>query len=190
MPIESVNWNQADELCQRLSAITGRSYRLPSEAGWEYACRAGTTGPFHVGPTITTDLANYCGTGGAVVGGSIASDTYLGVKYVSGAYGQGPAGIFRGTTTRPGTFPPNRFGLYDMHGNVWEYCIDSWSPSYSDALSDGSANLSGTIDSPRVPRGGCWSHNPAICRSAFRDNLDPGLPGWQGRIGLRVVCTA
>src|SRR5262249_14195218 len=157
LPVESITWNQAEEFCLRLAAITGRAYRLPSEAEWEYACRAGTTTPFNVGPTITPDFANYCGTGGAVCGDSdgksVASDTYNDVKYTSGAYGQGPVGISRATTTRPGSFPPNRFGLYDMHGNVWEYCLDKWTPSYADALMDGSAYLSGSRDSPRVLRG-------------------------------------
>ena len=89
LPVESVTWNEADEFCRRLSEIAGRGYRLPSEAEWEYACRAGTTGPFNVGPTITTELANYCGAGGAVCGDnngrSIASDVYDGVTYGSGA---------------------------------------------------------------------------------------------------------
>ena len=193
LPVESITWNQADEFCLRLAAITGRAYRLPSEAKWEYSCRAGTGTPFNFGPTITPELANYCGTGGAVCGDSggksVASDVYNDVKYGSGAYGQGPAGIFRGTTTRPGTFPPNRFGLYDMHGNIWEYCLDKWADSYADAPLYGTAYLSGPTDSPRILRGGSWSHNPAICRSAYRDGNDPSSSGWQGRIGLRVVCT-
>jgi formylglycine-generating enzyme required for sulfatase activity len=193
LPVESISWNEAEEFCLRLAAITGRAYRLPSEAEWEYACRAGTTTPFNFGPTITPELANYCGTGGAVCGESdgksVDSDVYNEVKYSSGAYGQGPAGIFRGTTTRPGTFPPNRFGVYDMHGNVWEYCLDKWSASYADAPLDGSANLSGPRNAWRRLRGGSWSHNPALCRSAYRDGVDPGFSGLQGRIGLRVVCT-
>ena len=122
-------------------------------------------------------------------GKSIASDLYAGVRYTSGAYGQGPVGIFRGTTTRPGTFPRNRFGLYDMHGNVWEHCLDKSSDDYSQSPLDGSANLSGPDDMPRILRGGSWSHNPAICRSAYRDHNVPWDPGWQGRVGVRVACT-
>ncbi len=153
LPVESITWHQAEEFCLRLTAITGRAYRLPSEAEWEYACRAGTMGPFHFGPTITPELANYCGTGGAVCGESdgksIASDTYNDQRYESGAYGEGPTGVFRGKTTPPGTFPPNRFGLYDMHGNVWEYCLDKWSANYADVPVDGSARA------PRTASGYC-----------------------------------
>jgi len=192
LPVESITWNQAEEFCLRLAEFTGRAYRLPSEAEWEHACRAGTISPFHFGPTITPELANYCGTGGAVCGESdgksIASDVYGETRYLSGAYGQGPIGVFRGKTTRPGTFPGNRFGLYDMHGNVWEYCFDLWSANYAEAPLDGSANLSGPSDGQRILRGGSWSHNPAICRSAYRDSIAPDYSGWQGRIGVRVVC--
>ncbi len=192
LPVETVSWYEADEFCRRLAEMTGRDYRLPTEAEWEYAARAGSTGPFNLGPTITTDLANYCGEGGAVCGESggksVASDVYDGVTYGSGADDQGPAGTFRGTTTARGTFTPNRFGLTDMHGNVWEYCLDMASPTYADAAADGSAYLAGSAGADRILRGGSWSHNPAICRSAYRDAISPDNPGWQGRIGLRVVC--
>ncbi len=191
LPVESITWNDADEFCLRLAALTGRNYRLPSEAEWEYACRAGSAGPFAFGPTLTPELANYCGTGGAVCGSSdgasVASDSYDGVRYGAGSYGEGPPGIFRGTTTRAGVFPRNAFGLYDMHGNVWEFCLDTATGSYADAPLDGSPDLEGPRD-VRILRGGSWSHNPAICRSAYRDSIAVSERGWQGRIGLRVVC--
>ncbi len=191
LPVESITWNQAEEFCRRLAAISGRAYRLPTEAEWEYACRAGTTTPFHFGPTLTPDVANYCGAGGAICGESdgvsVASAIYDGVRYGPGSYADGPVGFCRQTTTRAGTFPPNAFGLYDMHGNVWEFCLDAPSPSYTGAPFDGSANLAGDLNE-RVLRGGSWSHNPAICRSAYRDNIAVNDPGWQGRLGLRVAC--
>ena len=194
LPVETIAWNQANEFCKRLADLAGRDYRLPNEAEWEYACRAGSTGPFHFGPTITTDFANYCGQGGAVCGESggksVASDVYDGVAYHSGGYDQGPPGVFRGTTTSAGTFPRNRLGLYDLHGNVWEYCLDDASQNYSDAPADGSALLSGAAGAGKILRGGSWSHNPAICRSAYRDAIAPDNPGWLGRIGLRLVFSA
>ncbi|MDJ0677530.1 MAG: bifunctional serine/threonine-protein kinase/formylglycine-generating enzyme family protein, partial [Calothrix sp. MO_167.B42] len=104
-PVERVSWNDAVEFCQHLSQKTGRTYRLPSEAEWEYACRAGTTTPFYFGETITTDLVNY-------------NRNY--------PYGSAPKGEYREQTTDVGKFPPNAFGLYDMHGNVWEWCQDTW----------------------------------------------------------------
>ncbi len=193
LPVETITWNDAAEFCERLAALTGRGYRLPSEAEWEYACRAGSGGPFAFGPTLTPELANYCGTGGAVCGtsdgASVVSDSYDGVRYAAGSYAQGPAGIFRETTTPAGTFPRNAFGLYDMHGNVWEFCLDTATGSYADAPLDGSPNLDGD-QSVRILRGGSWSHNPAICRSAYRDSIAVSERGWQGRIGLRVVCPA
>jgi len=116
-PVENVSWNAAHEFCERLSKTTGRVYRLPSEAQWEYACRAGTITPFHFGETITTELANYCG-----------EHTYLAE----------PKGAYRHGTTEVGSFPPNAFGLYDMHGNVWEWCADAWHNSYGGAPTDAS----------------------------------------------------
>ena len=193
LPVEGVSWNRRTNSAVGSPSCRGGMYRLPTEAEWEYACRAGSAGPFHFGPTITPDLANYCGAGGAVCGESggksVASDEYDGVAYGSGAYDQGPTGLFRATTTAAGTFPPNRFGLYDMHGNVWEHCRDMASETYADAPSDGGAYLSGAPDGDRILRGGSWSHNPAICRSAFRDSIAPDNPGWLGRIGLRAACT-
>jgi len=152
-PVEYVAWYNAVEFCARLTSLTKRAYSLPSEAQWEYACRAGTTTPFHFGETLTTDLANYRG------------------KY---AYGGGPKGICREETTEVGSFGVvNAFGLYDMHGNVWEYCLDDWHNNYEGAPTDDSAWLdrNDNLSQGRayaVVRGGSWIDNPVLCRSASR----------------------
>lgn len=165
-PVENVSWYKAVEFCVRLSKATGREYRLPSEAEWEYACRAGTTTPFHFGKTITTDLANYNG---------------------NHTYGSGSKGKFHERTTDVGSFPANAFGLYDMHGNVWEWCEDTWHKNYNKAPIDGSAWVSNNENPSRLLRGGSWFFFPEFCRSAFRSNYDPG--GWHlVHIGFRVVC--
>ncbi|TAF50831.1 MAG: tetratricopeptide repeat protein, partial [Oscillatoriales cyanobacterium] len=121
-PVENVSWNDAVSFCQKLSEKTGKTYRLPSEAEWEYACRAGTTTAFHFGETITPDLVNYDG---------------------NNPYGSAPKGLYRQETTPVGSFPPNGFGLYDMHGNVWEWCADPWHGSYNGAPSDGTSRTTG-----------------------------------------------
>ncbi|MBE7385845.1 MAG: formylglycine-generating enzyme family protein [Leptolyngbya sp. SIO1E4] len=171
-PVESVSWYDAVEFCTRLSQKTGRTYRLPSEAEWEYACRAGTNTPFHCGETITTDLANYNGD----------------------KYGRGPEGKNREETTDVGSLSnPNAFGLYDIHGNVWEWCLDHWHNNYEgNPPTDGSAWLfsseSGESDRSRVLRGSSWYSNPRDCRSACRDN---DLPAERfNNNGFRVVCSA
>ncbi|CCI38253.1 SUMF1/EgtB/PvdO family nonheme iron enzyme [Microcystis aeruginosa] len=167
-PVEQVNWYDAVEFCARLSKLTGGEYRLPSEAEWEYACRAGTTTPFYFGETITGELANYD-----------ASYTYA----------EEAKGEYRQQTTPVGQFPPNAFGLYDMHGNVWEWCADTWHNNYDGAPRDGSAWIENGHDNCSPPRGGSWYLNPYFCRSAFR--------GGNGRrvifsnfdfLGFRVVC--
>ena len=167
-PVEQVSWEDAVEFCDRLSRHTKRQYRLPSEAEWEYACRAGTTTPFHFGETITTDLVNYNG------------------NYT---YGQGSKGVYRKETTEVGSFGvANNFGLYDMHGNVWEWCQDSWHSNYKGAPTDGSAWLDNKESSNRkLLRGGSWSYNPADCRSAYRYYYD--LVNYNHNIGFRVVCS-
>ncbi|NET40093.1 MAG: formylglycine-generating enzyme family protein [Cyanothece sp. SIO1E1] len=165
-PVESVPWHDAVEFCKRLSQKTGQDYRLPSEAEWEYACRAGTETPFHFGSTITTDLANYNG---------------------NAAYGDGPKGVYRVETTPVGSFNvANAFGLYDMHGNVWEWCLEHWHKNYQGAPTDGSAWITDRDDSSRVLRGGSWSNAPGRCRAANRIwyDLDYRYSG----LGLRVVC--
>lgn len=123
LPVEQVSWNDAVEFCRKLSAKTGREYRLPTEAEWEYAARAGTTTPFAFGDTVTPDIANYDG------------------DY---PYGDAPRGTNRQTTTPVGSLgAANGFGLYDMQGNVWEWCLDYWHDNYGGlvggAPTDGSA---------------------------------------------------
>ncbi|MBO1347756.1 MAG: formylglycine-generating enzyme family protein [Hormoscilla sp. GUM202] len=168
LPVENVSWNDAVEFCQRLSRQTGRDYRLPSEAEWEYACRASTTTPFHFGETITTDLANY-------------NSDYT--------YADGPKGIYRQKTTPVGSFGvANAFGLYDMHGNVWEWCADPWHENYQGAPSDGRVWQSGGDDSRRMRRGGSWDNNPIHCRSAFR-NRDSSDYKYSS-FGLRVASSS
>jgi formylglycine-generating enzyme required for sulfatase activity len=166
-PVEQVSWYDAMAFCEKLSQQTGRTYRLPSEAEWEYACRAGTTTPFYFGPTITTDLANYDG------------------NYT---YGNGPKGVYREKTTDVGSFAPNDFGLYDMHGNVYEWCADHWHGNYAGAPTDGSAWLSGDESANRVRRGGSWGYFPWYCRSAYRNSFVPDYRNYL--IGFRVCCSA
>ena len=168
LPVERVNWYQATEFCKRLSRETKREYRLPSEAEWEYACRAGTTTAFHFGETITADLANYRGT-----------ETYA----------DEPTGEYRQQTTPVGQFPPNAFGLYDMHGNVWEWCADTWHPNYDGAPTDGSAWIENGADNRSPLRGGSWYDLPSFCRSAYRSNRRRRVLILSND-GFRVVCGA
>jgi len=163
-PVEQVSWNDAVKFCEKLSQKTGKNYRLPSEAEWEYACRAGTTTPFYFGESITTDLANYNG-------------------YYT--YASAPKGQYRKQTTDVGSFPPNAFGLYDMHGNVWEWCQDDSINSYNNAPTDGSA-LTGR-SSTKLLRGGSWNDHPGNCRSAYRYGYY--LDGNGSNLGFRVVCS-
>ncbi|MDJ0730373.1 MAG: formylglycine-generating enzyme family protein [Crocosphaera sp.] len=192
-PVERVNWYEAVEFCQRLSKLTGRDYRLPSEAQWEYACRAGTTTPFHFGDTITTDLANYRGTD---------NEDF---KW-SGNYGKGPKGEYRKQTTPVGYFEvANAFGLSDMHGNVWEWCLDDWHDDYKGAPNDGSAWIDDDNSQNVNPenkgyssknkqnkfysvlRGGSWLVSPNNCRSAYRYD-DDRRDHLGSNLGFRVVC--
>jgi formylglycine-generating enzyme required for sulfatase activity len=190
-PVECVSWYDAVEFCVRLSRFvegrlssdTKRQYRLPSEAEWEYACRAGTTTPFHFGETITTDLANYRGTD---------NEEYK----RSGSYGRGSKGIYREETTEVGSFGvANAFGLCDMHGNVWEWCLDDWHDNYEGAPTDGSPwfdndnNNYFQKEGEAVLRGGSWVNVPKDCRSAsrfFNFRAERGLI--LINFGFRVVC--
>ena len=193
-PVEQVSWDDATEFCRRLSHHTGRTYRLPSEAEWEYACRAlpitaaGTaragdvfndgsvSPPFHFGQTISDELSNYC-----------AENREVNVTPNKGNYGRGPIGQYRGETTEVGQFPANQFGLHDMHGNILEWCEDDWHSSYEGAPSDGSAWIEVNRESAeRVLRGGSWAYNPVDCRSACRSNVSRG--NRNRFIGFRVCC--
>jgi len=209
-PVEQVSWLDAIEFCNRLSQRTGKNYTLPSEAQWEYACRAGTTTPFYFGATISAEVANYDG------------------NYT---YNQGDRGIYCEQTTDVASFPANPWGLYDMHGNVWEWCLDDWHDSYEGAPADGSAwedhrlgespdgccaagrgtttprtavrptataatrttatatSVFASVASPdirRLLRGGSWLDFPRNCRSACRVLNRPGLR--IDVIGFRVCC--
>ncbi|MBO3457297.1 formylglycine-generating enzyme family protein [Aetokthonos hydrillicola Thurmond2011] len=177
-PVECVSWYDAVEFCQRLSnKHPKRQYRLPSESEWEYACRAGSTTPFHFGDTISTDVANYCGTDDKE-------------NKWSGSYGRGSKGIYRQETTEVGSFDAaNGFGLYDMHGNVWEWCADHWHDNYEGAPTDGSAWVDENENdnrSRRLLRGGSWISLPEVCRSASRSFCYPVDDYLY--VGFRVVC--
>jgi len=164
-PVEVVSWNEAVEFCARLSQFTGKPYRLPSEAEWEYACRARTNTPFHFGETLSTDLANYDG------------------NYT---YSNGVTGEYRQKTSAVGSFGVvNAFGLSDMHGNVFEWCLDHWHPSYEGAPIDGNAWIVDGDDRYRVLRGGSWNINPGYCRSAVRFRHTPAFRYYD--VGFRVV---
>ena len=167
-PVERVSWFDAQEFCRRLSQRTGRTYTLPSESQWEYACRAGTTTPYAFGTTLSQWQANVASSG----------------------------------TTKVASFPANAWGLHDMHGNVYEWCLDHWYRGYEGAPADGSAWLSTTeqqdqsttkavndgTDDPegRMLRGGSWNILPANCRSAFRYVIHPDNRFFF--IGFRVCC--
>ena len=168
-PVEQVSWEDTQEFCKKLSELTGREYRLPSEAQWEYACRAGTTTPFHFGETISTKVANYNG------------------EYV---YGMDEKGENRKQTTPVDYFGvANEFGLCDMHGNVWEWCEDDWHGKYEGAPMDGSAWIdSKSKESNKTShplRGGSWLYDPAYCRSASRF-----FNSFDDYVGFRVISSA
>ncbi|MGK7918001.1 MAG: SUMF1/EgtB/PvdO family nonheme iron enzyme [Prochloraceae cyanobacterium] len=166
LPVEKISWYDAIEFCQRLSKQTGREYRLPSETEWEYACRAGTIAPFHFGLTITSELANYNATV---------------------TYAEEPPGDDSRETTSVGSFPANAFGLYDMHGNLWEWCADSWHSNYEEAPTDGSA-WEDDDNQYRLLRGGSWSNYADFCRSDNRSYNYPDI--LYNIIGMRVACSS
>ena len=156
LPVEQVNWYQAIEFCQRLAQKTQKNYHLPSEAQWEYACRAGTETAYHYGDNITAELANY-----------------------SREVGQ---------TTHVGMYPPNRWGIYDMHGNVEEWCQDYWHENYANASLGSQAWIEDGDSSRRVVRGSSWIYFANSCRSAFRYGTEP--IAISDSLGFRVCCSA
>jgi formylglycine-generating enzyme required for sulfatase activity len=160
LPVERVSWEDCQQFVKKLGDKEKKPYRLPTEAEWEYACRAGTTTPFHFGGTISTDQANYLG---------------------DVAYGDGSKGVYRKKTTPVGSFPANAWGLHDMHGNVWQRCQD-WYGEYPQMdIVDPPGPKTGK---DRVMRGGSWGTFPDYCRSACRYKL---VPTWgDDAIGVRV----
>ena len=168
-PVENVSWVEAQNFCQQLSQLTGKKYRLLSEAEWEYICRGNTSTSFCYGKTITSELANYKANFG---------------------YGLGGSGKWRQETTEVGIFPANSFGLYDVHGNVWEWCEDHWHENYINAPDNGKPwleedNSTEIEELPRVIRGGSWDDTAYYCRSGVRLWA---LPNFKGKlIGFRIA---
>lgn len=161
-PVRNVSWDDAQKYCQWLSEQTGHTYRLPSEAEWEYACRAGTLTVFSFGDQITPEQVNYDG---------------------NSPYAGGVKGLYRQSTVPVRSLPPNPWGLYEMHGNVWEWCQDHWHGDYQGAPNDGSTWETGGSSS-RVLRGGSWYDYGRNVRSASRIRLGPGFRN--GSLGFRV----
>jgi formylglycine-generating enzyme required for sulfatase activity len=162
-PVETVSWNDTTEFCRKLSQREGKTYRLPTEAEWEYACRAGTKTAFSFGDTISTDQANYNGTA---------------------VFGDGHKGVFRERPLPVGSFPANAFGLYDMHGNVNQWCQDWYDYNYY-RKSPRNDPINETPSEMRVLRSGSWGSYPGICRSANRSG---STPDYRNRtIGFRVI---
>ena len=178
LPMDQVRWPQAVEFCKKLSALpeekkAGRMYRLPTEAEWEYACRAGTKTVFHFGNALSAKEANFKG---------------------SFPYGDAAKGIFLQKTAKVGSYAPNAWGLYDMHGNVGEWCADYYDPDYykKSPKQDPQGPATGVVptdfqnDFYRVVRGGCWLDEARACRAAYRFRLQASEPyRW---VGFRVVC--
>jgi formylglycine-generating enzyme required for sulfatase activity len=170
LPVVNVDWHQANEFCERLSQQTGRTYRLPTEAEWEYSARAGTSTPYAFGNSITSSLTNFMG---------------------SVPFGAAPRGTDRNAPLAVGQLgAANAFGLYDMHGNVWEWCADNWHDNYNGAPTDGSAwegTDSSDDEADRVVRGGGFSSPANSCRSAYRWK-QPGIKDYgSSSIGFRIV---
>ena len=166
-PVEMVSWYDATEFCTRLSEKTGHYFRLPSEAEWEYACRAGTTTPYHYGETLTPKFAN-------------CSSNFLTGVIKALAPGQK-------RTTPVGSYEANAYGLFDLHGNVWEWCADTWHENYFGAPPGGNPWIEGGQEEYRVVRGGSWGSGPKDCRSAYRFRDAPYF--CCNDVGFRVACS-
>jgi formylglycine-generating enzyme len=166
-PVVHVSWNDAVAYCKALSAKRGKVYRLPTEAEWEYACRAGSRTPFSTGENLPTNQANYDG------------------NY---PYNGNPTGVYRQNTVAVNRFAPNAWGLYNMHGNVWEWCSDRYDPSYYDECKANHTVINpagSSTGSTRVLRGGSWYNLAETCRSAYRRGSTPGSRTYD--LGFRLV---
>lgn len=164
-PVEQVSWDDAQSFINELNeSDDGFLYRLPTEAEWEYACRAGITTHFAFGDSLSSDQANFDG------------------NY---PYGGAAKGVDQQKTTAVGSFAPNALGVYDMHGNVYEWCEDWYHATYAGAPTDGSAWLSGGEQKYRVLRGGSWVSHASALRSACRFNVTPDF--CNSYFGFRVV---
>ena len=166
LPVELVSYNNALEFCKKLSElqarkVAGRRYRLPTEAEWEYACRAGTSTPFHFGKELNGSLANCDG---------------------NSPWGIDEKGPFLGETVPVGRYPANPWGLHDMHGNVWEWCLD-WYGDYDKSSNNDPQGAPG--GKGRVLRGGCWYGSARSCRASLRLSLMPASQG--NGCGFRLV---
>lgn len=165
-PTYYVSWEDCQEFIKKLCEKEGvpqGTYRLPTEAEWEYACRAGTTGPFHYGDSLDASQANFDG---------------------NFPYGSGMEGEYRQKTTPAGSFRPNSWGLYDMHGNIWEWCQDWYGQYPTKSVADPAGPGSGSF---RVLRGGCWNNDAMGCRSADRVKAEPGFRYYY--VGFRLLRT-
>ena len=161
LPVVQINWHDAAAYCGWLAEKTNRPYRLPGEAEWEFACRAGSRTPFSSGSSITTASANFL-------------------------YDENGLRTGLGHRTPVGNYPANAFGLHDFHGNVCEWVADAWHPDYIGAPADGSAWMDGHHHS-RVIRGGAWDYLPSLLRSSWRDRREANFHA--DNLGFRVAIT-
>jgi formylglycine-generating enzyme required for sulfatase activity len=164
LPVENVSYIKTVEFCEALSRKEGRKYRLPTEAEWEYACRAGTTTPFWTGKALTTDQANFDGT-------MLEPNA--------------PPGKDRVLTTPAASFPPNPWGFCDMHGNVWEWCANFYGAYPGGEVADPAGPATGTL---MALRGGSWRSKAADCRSASRYKDQPASAA--KHVGFRSAADA